>query len=165
MSWRVSRALACAVASCALALAAAGCVENSAQYPPPEPAPYAHAAVRLGARETPLDRDWMIVWISGYAGDPRSLIPLPGFIMTTAASRVTGETSCNRFTSAFRIDPSTAHLRFTGLRNSRRLCQRDNAAADDAIIRELLATDSYVLEGPRLEFLSRGRPVMRMRQK
>jgi heat shock protein HslJ len=126
-----------------------------------------HAPVEMSyaASQTPLDRDWMIVWIRDYAGDPRSLIPLPGFIMTTAAARVTGETSCNRFTSGYRIDPATRYLQFTGLRNTRRFCQRDNAAADDAIIRELLATDSYALDDGHLELLSRGNPVMRLRQK
>lgn len=135
---------------------AAGCAATSASHAAP---------VAAGASASPLDVDWMLVWIDGFSGDPTSLIPLPGLILTTEAHRLVGESSCNRISGGYTIDVEAGSLRFGSLRNTRRLCQLANSEADDAMLRALLATDGFTLADGRLALLSKGRVVARLRAK
>jgi heat shock protein HslJ len=111
---------------------------------------------------SPIGVNWLFVWVKGFAGDPASLLPLPGFILTPEARMLRGNASCNRFHAGYVYDAESGRLAFTNLVNTRMMCQRANAEAENAILAALLATDACRLADGRLELLSRGEAVARL---
>ncbi|HXC53519.1 MAG TPA: META domain-containing protein [Candidatus Limnocylindrales bacterium] len=154
-----SLAIACAGCCIAVSTLTSGCYIN-----PGAQTPYPQVATPPGSLDpaSPLDIDWMIVWVDGFAGDPTRVIPLPGLIMTSQGTRLVGNTSCNQFTGGHVIDVPARRIRFTSLHNERNFCQPVNSEADDAILRALVATDGFERHGDKLTFTSDGRDVIRL---
>jgi len=160
--WPRAVSIAC-VAFCMLA----GTVITGCYINPGGQTPYPQPASPSGIQDpaSPLDMDWMIVWIDGFAGDPTRLLPLPGLIMTTEGTRLIGNTSCNQFTGGHVIDVPAGSLRFTSLENERHFCQPGYAEADDAIMRALIATNGFTRKGSTLTLTANGRDVVRLTAK
>ncbi len=152
-------AIACAGCFMLASNVITGCYMN-----PGAQTPYPQTATPPGSLDpaSPIDIDWMIVWVDGFAGDPTRVIPLPGLIMTSQGTRLVGNTSCNQFTGGHVIDVPGRHLRFTSLHNERNFCQPGNSEVDDAILRALVATDGFERNGDKLTFTSSGRDVIRL---
>lgn len=131
----------------------------------PAPGPNAlvqRAAASANRPESPIGVDWLFTWMEGFAGNTAELIPLPGFILTPQGRTLSGNSSCNRFRAGYGYDAATGRLSFTNLVNTRMMCQRANAEAENAILAALIATDSCRLVDGTLELLSKGRPVARL---
>lgn len=112
--------------------------------------------------QSPINVDWLFTWVKDFAGNTADLIPLPGMILTRATRMLSGNSSCNRFSAGYRYDDKTGSLSFKNLVNTRMMCQRPNADAENAILAALLATDGCRIVDGKLELLSKNEPVARL---
>ena len=125
---------------------------------PQSPAIADHAPVGSGL----FGRDWIFVQVEGYDGPLPSPPPVAGFNITREGQRVTGTTACNSLIAGYEIDEQASRLRFTSLRNARALCDRVASDTEVAVLAAMIATDSYRLDGARLELFSGGRLIARL---
>lgn len=150
-----------AVAMLAVVFTATAC--SPAAVPAPAPNALERRASTLARKPTsPIGVDWLIVWADGFAGDTAALIPLPGLVLVPEGRTLSGNSSCNAFRAGYLYDADNGRLSFRNLVNTRRLCQRANSEAENAILAALLVTDAFRLEDGRLELLANGRPVLRL---
>jgi heat shock protein HslJ len=120
------------------------------------------AAAAAKKPDSPIGVDWLFTWVEGFSGNTADLIPLPGFILTPEGRTLSGNSSCNRFRAGYLLDEPMGRLSFTNLVNTRMMCQRANAEAENAILAALIATDAFRLEDGTLELRSKGRTVARL---
>lgn len=139
----------------------AGCTTAQAT-PPTGNALEKRADAAAEKPQAPVGVDWLFVWVDGFSGNTAELIPLPGLILTPEARKLSGNSSCNRMSAGYLLDADNGRLSFTNLVNTRMMCQRANAEAENAILAALLATDGYRLQDGTLELLSKGRTVARL---
>jgi len=148
-----------------MAAAACGC---TVQYTADGPAVSVNEARRGGAPPpseeipTPVGRDWIFTWLDDFKGPLPSPPPVAGFIMTKEGGRLTGTTACNRMGSGYVLDIDDGTLRFTGLTNTRMMCDRVAADTEEAVLEAMIETDSYRLDGNTLELLSEGEVEARL---
>lgn len=147
----------------AVALALAGCTTAQATPAPAAPNALEKRAEALPEKPTsPINVDWLFTWVKGFSGNTADLIPLPGMILTPETRMLSGNSSCNRFSAGYRYDDETGRLWFTNVVNTRMMCQRANADAENAILAALLATDGCRVVDGKLELLAKGEVVARL---
>lgn len=139
----------------------AGCTTAQAT-PPTGNALETRADAAAKKPDSPVGVDWLFVQVKGFAGNTAELIPLPGFILTPEGRTLSGNSACNRFRAGYLLDEPVGRLSFTNLVNTRMMCQRANAEAENAILAALLATDAFRLVDGKLELLSKGEVVARL---
>lgn len=116
------------------------------------------------ASASPLDTDWVFVEIDGYDGELPGPSPVPGFIMTRQGGRMAGSTACNQMAAEYELDTATGSLRFSKLRNTRRMCARAASDTEQAVLDAMISTDAFRVVDGDLELLSKGGVVARLRQ-
>lgn len=135
-----------------------------------EPAAAAHAgeagAAPAGDAEasSPLDKDWVFVELAGYSGELPGPAPVAGFILTREGRGMSGSTACNRMAADYELDAATGALRFSKLRNTRRMCDRAASDTEQAVLDAMISTDAYRMVDGNLELLSKGNVIARLRR-